>query len=132
MMDSIDKKLLQVIQYDFPIANRPYQLIGETLDLSEEEVIRRITNLKEEKIIRRVGGIFSSKKIGYKSMLCAIKATPEDADSVAEIINCYQGVTHNYNRNHEYNVWFTLITESEEAKEAIIKEIEDETGYSVN
>jgi len=131
-MDKIDKKLLQIIQYDFPLTNRPYKVIGEKLDMTEQEVIERIKKLKKENIIRRVGGIFSSKKLGYTSLLCAIKAKPEDADKIAEFLNIYPGITHNYQRNHEYNIWFTLISENEETKDIIIKEIEKNTGYNVN
>ncbi len=131
-MDNTDKRILQIIQHDFPLTTRPYEVIGNRLDLSEEEVIERIRGLKEDKIIRRIGGLFSSKKLGYTSLLCAIKTDPEEADKVAEILNIYPGITHNYNRNHEYNVWFTLITENEENKNKIIKEIEMKTGYSIN
>lgn len=131
MMDNTDKRILEIIQYDFPLTTRPYKVIGEKLDLSEKEVFERVSKLKKDKIIRRVGGIFSSKKLGYTSLLCAIKTSPLDADRVAEIINLYPGVTHNYKRNHDYNVWFTLITENEEIKDKIIKEIEEKSGYTV-
>ncbi len=130
-MDNIDKKILQIIQYDFPLTKRPYQVIGEKLSLAEEEVLERIKNLKKQKIIRRVGGVFSSKKLGYTSLLCAVKTPLEDGNRVAEIINIYPGITHNYNRNHEYNIWFTLITENEGKRDKIIKEIEEKSGYSV-
>lgn len=130
-MDNIDKSILQIIQHDFPLTERPYKVIGERLSLSEEEIIKRIKKLKEDNFIRRIGGIFSSKELGYTSLLCAIKTPPEDADRVAEIINVYPGVTHNYKRNHEYNIWFTLITEDIEIKNKIIKEIEEKTGYSI-
>ena len=131
-MDNTDKRILQVIQHDFPLVNRPYKVIGEMLSLSEDEVIERITKLKEDNIIRRIGGLFSSKKLGYTSLLCAIKVNPEKADDVAEVLNSYPGITHNYRRNHEYNVWFTLITENEETKDIIISEIEKKTGCFVN
>ena len=75
-MDNTDKRILQVIQHDFPLVNRPYKVIGEKLSLSEDEVIDRITKLKEDNIIRRIGGLFSSKKLGYASLLCAIKVNP--------------------------------------------------------
>lgn len=130
-MDNTDKRILQIIQHDFPLTNRPYKVIGEKLDLSEGEVLERIIKLKKDKIIRRVGGIFSSRKLGYTSLLCAIKAPAKDADRVADIISQYPGVTHNYNRDHEYNIWFTLISENKEIKDKIIKEIEDKTGFSV-
>lgn len=130
-MDKTDKQLLQIIQYDFPLDNRPYKVIGEKLSLSEREVIERIEKLKEDKIIRRIGGIFSSKKLGYTSLLCAIKVPSEDVTKVSEVLNAYPGITHNYERDHAYNIWFTLITENEETKNALINDIEKQIGYNV-
>ncbi|NCC81291.1 MAG: Lrp/AsnC family transcriptional regulator [Clostridia bacterium] len=131
-MDNTDKKILQIIQHDFPLVNRPYKAIGEKLDLSEEEVLDRIIKLKNEKIIRRIGGLFSSKKLGYTSLLCAAKVKEEDTDKVAGILNSYPGITHNYKRDNEYNIWFTLISDSEETRDKTISEIESKIGYFVN
>ncbi len=131
-MDRTDKKLLNLIQHDFPVTQRPFSVIGETLGLSEEEVIERIQKLKDDKLIRRVGGVFSSKELGYTSLLCAVKIPPEEIDQAAEFLNNYPGITHNYERNHEYNLWFTLISESTEQKDSIIREIQEGIGYHVN
>ena len=131
-MDKSDKELLDIIQYDFPLSSRPYKEIGDRLALSEDEVITRIKKLKEEKIIRRIGGVFSSHKLGYTSLLCSVRIPESEIDQAAEILNTYPGITHNYKRDHEYNLWFTLITESEAKKQRIIKEIEEKIGYPVN
>jgi len=129
-LDDIDKKLLTLIQRDFPIASEPYSQIAFTLGISEDEVINRLANLKEEGIIRRIGAIFDSKKLGYHSTLCAMKVPEERIDEVADIVNGYPGVTHNYLRADEYNMWFTLIAKSQEELKRIIGEIKDKSQIS--
>ncbi|SMB92249.1 transcriptional regulator, AsnC family [Desulfonispora thiosulfatigenes DSM 11270] len=131
-MDSIDKKLLVMIQDKFPISQRPYMEIGEKLSISENEVIERIKVMKESGLIRRMGGVFDSRKLGYKSTLCAMEVSEEKLPEVIEIVNSYIGVTHNYIRRHEYNLWFTLITPSKEHLDKVVNEITEKTGIKVN
>lgn len=131
-MDPTNKALLEMIQHDFPVASRPYQVIGERLGISEGEVMERISGLKEEKIIRRIGGVFASAKLGYTSLLCAVQVPPEEIDRVAEIVNAWPGVTHNYQRSHQYNLWFTLISENEEERRKTLADIQKAIGYPVN
>ena len=109
-MDNTDKKLLDIVQDGFPLTSEPYREIASLLGVSEQDVIPRLKRLKDEGIIRRIGAIFDSKKLGYCSTLCAMKVPDQRIDEVALIINEYNGVTHNYLRNHEYNVWFTITT----------------------
>ena len=92
--------------------------------VSEAEVIDRIAVLKDENIIRRMSGFFNSGKLGYVSALCAIKVQPERMDEAAQVVNRYPGITHNYVREHEYNMWFTLIARDVETRERILDEIE--------
>ncbi|MBS4025617.1 MAG: AsnC family transcriptional regulator [Clostridia bacterium] len=127
-MDNIDKQLLNIIQRGFPICSQPYQQLADELGTSEEEIIEKIAKLKEEGIIRRLGGIFDSKKLGYKSTLCAIKVPQEKIQEVKEVINSYKGVTHNYLREHNYNMWFTLIVPGAEAIDDVLAEMRRETG----
>ncbi|ADG82004.1 putative transcriptional regulator, AsnC family [Thermincola potens JR] len=127
-MDSLDKQLLTLIQSNFPITPEPFKELALTLGTTEEDVISRLQKLKEEGIIRRIGGIFDSQKLGYFSTLCAIKVPEERIDEVAELINSYPGVTHNYLRQHEYNMWFTLIAPSSQAAEDILEEMRRRTG----
>jgi len=124
-LDDIDKKLLTLIQRDFPITSAPYNEIASALGISEDEVIKRLGNLRAENIIRRIGAIFDSKELGYHSTLCAMRVPEERIDEVADIINSYPGVTHNYSRTGEYNVWFTLIAKSQRELERIIGEIKN-------
>jgi Transcriptional regulators len=128
LMDKIDEKLLNLIQDEIPIDKRPFKLLGEKLLITEKEVLRRINNLKKEGLIRRIGGIFNSRKIGYTSTLCAAKVPEEKIEETAFCINGYEEVTHNYLREDEYNMWFTVITYSEESLSNIIQEIKDKTN----
>ena len=127
-MDTIDKQLLNLIQSNFPITSEPYKEIGIKLGISEDEVIQRLTDLKTNRIIRRIGATFDSKKLGYRSTLCAMKVPKERLDEVAKLVNSYPGVTHNYLRNHDYNMWFTLITKSENKQNDILREIQERSG----
>ena len=108
-LDSIDKKLLNILQNDFPVVEKPFEDIAVRLDITEEDVIEKIKSLKnEKKIIRRVGAVFDTKRLGYQSSLAAFKVSEKDIDKVAEIVNGHPGVSHNYKRDCEYNLWFTI------------------------
>jgi DNA-binding Lrp family transcriptional regulator len=129
-MDKIDEKLLNLMQNEIPIDKRPFKLLGEKLLITEKEVLRRINNLKKQGLIRRIGGIFNSRKIGYTSTLCAAKVPEDKIEEIALCINGYEEVTHNYLREDEYNMWFTIITYSEERLSSIIQEIKDKTNLA--
>ena len=122
-MDNIDKKLLNLVQNGLPVESRPFLTIGKKLEITEEEVISRLEKLKKETFIRRIGGIFDSKKLGYVSTLCAISVPEERIEDVSEVINGYEEVTHNYIRNHHYNMWFTIIAQSKEKIDEVIRDI---------
>lgn len=111
MIDEIDKKILNTIQEDFPLNERPFKLIAEKLDINEEEVLQRVSKMKSLEIIKAIKATFNMEKLNYKSTLVAVKVPEERLKEVVGIINELEGVTHNYKRNHEYNVWFTLIAE---------------------
>jgi DNA-binding Lrp family transcriptional regulator len=129
-MDSIDKKILNIIQKDFPVVAEPFKAVAEKLCLGEDEVLRRIKNLKDEGIIRRIGAVFDSKKMGFVSTLCAARVPEEKLKAFVEVVNSYAGVTHNYRRSHEYNVWFTFIAPDEETLQKSLAEIRDKTGIT--
>ncbi len=105
-LTDIDKKILEEVQLDFPLSERPFEVIGNRIGLPEEEIISRITCLKEENIIRDISAIFKAGPLGYKSTLVAVKT--DDPETTAERINGHPGVSHNYLREHRYNVWFTI------------------------
>ncbi|MEA2059151.1 MAG: AsnC family transcriptional regulator [Thermodesulfobacteriota bacterium] len=127
-MDHTDKKIINRIQNNFPIVSRPFQKIGEELFLSEKDVIQRIQMLKKKGIIRRIGGNFGPDKLGFKSTLCAARVEKEKIDRFTEVVNSFSGVTHNYMRDHAYNIWFTFIARSFEEIERNLKKISETTG----
>jgi DNA-binding Lrp family transcriptional regulator len=127
-MDGIDKKILNIIQKEFPVVAEPFKAVAEKLGISEDEVLERISRLKQEGIIRRIGAVFDSKKMGFVSTLCAARVPEEKLKTFVEVVNSYAGVTHNYRRSHEYNVWFTFIAPDNETLEESLAEIRDRTG----
>lgn len=127
-MDAADKAILNRIQSDFPITKRPFQTIGESVGLQEEEVLRRVVRLKETGIIRRIGGNFVPEKLGFVSTLCAARVPEDKIDAFAEAVNRYPGVTHNYLRDNLYNVWFTFIAPSTEMIRERLEEVSQATG----
>ncbi|MBW2411976.1 MAG: AsnC family transcriptional regulator [Deltaproteobacteria bacterium] len=129
-MDDIDKAILNRIQSDFPIISRPYLTIADELNLTEAEVLDRISRLKQTGVIRRIGGNFVPAKLGYVSTLCAAKVPEEKIERFADVVNRFPGVTHNYLRENSFNVWFTFIAPSMEEIEQNLKDIEQETGIT--
>ena len=129
-IDDVDKAILNRIQSDFPITSRPYRTIAEDLGLSEGEVLKRVSRLKASGIIRRIGGNFKPEKLGFVSTLCAAKVPEDKISQFAEVVNRYPGVTHNYRRENEFNIWFTFIATSMDEINANLEQITAETGVT--
>ena len=110
-LDERDKRLLNLMQGSFPIAPRPFQHVASQAEMTEEQVMARVRELIEHRIIRQVTPIFDTRALGYSSMLVAAKVDPENPWRAATVINEHPGVSHNYLRNHEFNIWFTIATE---------------------
>jgi DNA-binding Lrp family transcriptional regulator len=127
-LDDLDRAILNEIQSHFPIVSRPYAEVGQRVGASEAEVLARVQALTEAGIIRRLGANFTSRKLGYTSTLCAAQVPEAKLDHFVTVVNRYPGITHNYLRRHHYNVWFTLIAESEERLTEILEEISRATG----
>ena len=130
-LDALDRRLLDIIQTDFPLAPRPYAVLGDKLGISEQEALERVRALKKKKIIRRLGANFQSAKLGFRSTLCAAKVPEDKLEAFIADVNARPGVTHNYLRNHAYNVWFTLIGPSWEEVCATLEEITRRTGIAL-
>lgn len=130
-MDDIDRDLLNEIQADFPVEPHPYRVIGRRLGMAEEEVLQRIAKLKGEGIIRRFGASINSRGIGFVSTLLAAQVPKEKFDAFVQTVNACPGVTHNYQRRHAYNVWFTLISSSLAEKKRTIKDLIRKTGVDI-
>src|SRR5438067_4707247 len=99
------------MQGSFPIASRPYQHVATQAGITERDAIDRVRHLIDERIIRQVTPIFDTRALGYSSMLVAAKVDPENPWRAANVINAHPGVSHNYLRNHDFNIWFTIATE---------------------
>jgi siroheme decarboxylase len=110
-LDEFDKKLLDTMQGRFRIVPRPYAEVATLLGVEEETVLTRVRELIEQRIIRQVTPIFDTRALGYQSMLVAAKVDPEHPWRPAKIVNDHPGVSHNYLRNHEFNMWFTIAVE---------------------
>src|SRR5688572_31081206 len=107
-IDPLDKQLLNDIQWTFPLSERPYLKIAAKHGLGEEDVMRRISLMKQSGLIRQINAIFDTRKLGYKSALVAFAVKKDKLDAVALEVNKHPGVSHNYERDHEFNMWFTL------------------------
>jgi DNA-binding Lrp family transcriptional regulator len=107
-MDERDKRLLNAIQADFPLTSRPFEALGARLGMTEVEVISRLNEHKRQKVVRQIGGIFDTRSLGYKSSLVAMRVEPERLHAASQIVNEHPGVSHNYKRNHDFNMWFTI------------------------
>jgi DNA-binding Lrp family transcriptional regulator len=129
-LDETDRAVLNRIQSEFPIDPRPYQVLGSQLGLTEDEAWRRVRNLRSSGVIRRVGGNFSSSRVGYASTLCAARVPEDRFDRFVEVVNRNEGVTHNYRRDHDLNVWFTFIAPTMADIEAALADITRETGVT--
>jgi DNA-binding Lrp family transcriptional regulator len=128
MIDDLDKRIINRIQSDFPVTERPFLAIAQDLGLEEEDVLQRVARLRETGIIRRIGGNFVPEKLGYVSTLCAASVPDDKLALFKKVVNSYTGVTHNYRRENHFNVWFTFIAPSRSIIEENLKDISHQTG----
>ncbi len=127
-MNKIDRAILKMLQVEFPLDARPFKVIGKRAGINERETIARVKRLLESGEIRQIRPILDSKKLGMKGTLVAMSVPENRIDEVADIINSYDGVSHNYLREHHYNIWFTLAAENEKRLNELIREIKKRTG----
>jgi siroheme decarboxylase len=110
-LDETDKQLLNLMQGSFPLDPRPFAAIAELAGLAEDEVLERVAYLLDKRIIREITPIFDTRAFGYASMLVAAKVDAANPHRAAQFINTHPGVTHNYLRDHDFNLWFTIAVE---------------------
>jgi siroheme decarboxylase len=110
-LDDLDRRLLNLLQGSFPLEPRPFARVAELAEIQEAEVMSRTQRLLDERIIRQVTPIFDTRVLGYQSMLVAARVDPENPWRPAKVVNSHPGVSHNYLRNHDFNMWFTIATE---------------------
>ncbi len=129
-VDAVDAELIDGFQSGFPVRERPFEAVGEALGVSAEATLERVERLREAGIFRRFGAVLNPPVIG-SSTLAAVQAPEERFDDVAETINAHRQVNHNYARDHAWNMWFVVTAGSRERRDAILAEIERETGCEV-
>lgn len=127
-LSSLERQLLDEAQRAFPVCPRPYAELGRRVGCSEQEAYDTIQSLRQRSIIRRVGGIFNSTALGYTSELVAMKVPRERLAQVAQVVGEHPGVTHNYEREGEYNLWFTITTKTRSDLDRIVADIEKRAG----
>jgi DNA-binding Lrp family transcriptional regulator len=127
-LDDMDKNILNTIQHDFPLDIHPFQKLGEELGISEEEIIRRLERLQNEGAVRKIGPVINRNRVGGSSTLVAVNVPEDMIHEVADWIDEYPEVSHNYLRPDKYNVWFTLSASGEERINEILKELNQKTG----
>ena len=130
-MDATDRDIVNNLQGGFPLCERPYAEAAAKLGLNEDELIRRVEALLENGTLTRFGPMYHAERLGGALTLAAMKIPPQDFERVAQIVNGFPEVAHNYEREHDFNMWFVLATETPERIGETIGEIEHATGYRV-
>lgn len=128
ILDSTSRVLLDRVQRSFPIVPDPYRALSEGLEISEEDVLERIGAFKQNKVIRQISAIFNTGALGYRSSLVAMAVPQQDLDRAARIVNTYPGVSHNYLRPGNFNMWFTIAVPPGLSLEEVVYQLAAEAG----
>jgi len=129
-LDEADREILNRLQREFPLAIEPFRVLAAWTGTDEDDFLERVISLKEQGIIRRIGAVFDAAGAGFASTLCAARVPVDRLEEFTGVVNAYRGVTHNYLRDHEYNVWFTFIGSTREAIEGSLSGISNQTGIT--
>lgn len=129
-MDDRDRAILNILQRDFPLERNPFAVVGSRLDMDEKEVRLRVKRLKEEGVIRRIGAVFDREALGWDGTLCAARMPEDKLHAFVDAVNAIPAVTHNYRRNHDWNVWFTLMAPSRGDIDRILETLRNQTGVT--
>ena len=127
-LDELTSRVLNELQDHYPLVERPYAEVGARLGISEDETLRRLVEAREAGVIRQVCAIYDTKALGYASALVAMRVAPERLDRAVAVLNAHPGVSHNYKRNHDFNVWFTVAMPPGNDLDAVIQRLHDLTG----
>lgn len=130
-MDYLDREIINEFQGGFPVVERPFEAMAEKLDIKESELLTRIRFMLDDGLLTRFGPLYNIDKMGGTFSLCAMQVPEASFNSVAEQINAFPEVAHNYQRDHRLNMWFVIAAESDAALKAILKRIENVTGHTV-
>ncbi len=130
-MDALDRVIINTLQGGFPISERPYAEVAARLGTTEDDLIRRVEVLLADGVLSRFGPMYHAERLGGALTLAAMKVSAEDFERVTALVNAHPEVAHNYQREHEFNMWFVLATETPERINDVIAAIEEETGCKV-
>ena len=131
IMDELDRRIINNLQGGFPICEHPYTVVAEQLDTDENTLIRKVSALLEKGLLSRFGPMYHAERLGGGLTLAAMKVPFNQFDVVAEQVNQFPEVAHNYQREHDFNMWFVIATEDIDEIESVIKDIENITGIKV-
>ena len=130
-MDDIDRAIVNGLQGGFPLCPRPFAVVSRQFGIDEEELRDRLRRLLEEGVLTRFGPMYDAERLGGAFTLCAMRVPAADFARVAALVNAHPEVAHNYERAHEFNLWFVVAAGAREAIAPLLAAIEAETGYPV-
>ncbi|HET9729963.1 MAG TPA: Lrp/AsnC family transcriptional regulator [Acidimicrobiia bacterium] len=130
-LDDLDRALLNAVQWDFPLEVEPFAVLAERLGTDEAVVRERVQKVKDAGVLRQLSAIFDTRALGYMSALVAAKVDPDHIDDAAEVISAHPGVSHNYKRNHDYNLWYTVAVPPGASLDEHVDTLHRESGASV-
>ncbi|MFW2438323.1 MAG: Lrp/AsnC family transcriptional regulator [Arenicellales bacterium] len=130
-MDELDRKIINALQSGFPLSNEPYADVADQMGITETELITRLQALLDNKILSRFGPMYDAQKMGGSFSLVAIQVPEEDFDTVTEVVNSYSEVAHNYQRDHKFNMWYVIATETPGQIDEVNRDVEQRTGLKV-
>ena len=128
-MDQVDRNIINQMQMGFPVCEKPFAMLAEQLKLEENDLLQRVQSLLDDGTLSRFGPMYNIEKLGGMYSLVAMRIPEHDLEQVIKVVNGYSEVAHNYERTHEFNIWFVLAAESESHLAALLEDIEKQTGY---
>jgi len=131
MMDELDRKIINALQSGFPLSKEPYAEVAAQLEITEAELISRLQSLLENKTLSRFGPMYDAQKMGGSFSLVALQVPEEDFDSVADVVNSYSEVAHNYQRDHKFIMWSVIATETPGQIDEVNRDVEQRIGLKV-
>ncbi len=129
-LTQFDKELLNLIQTGLPLTPAPFAAVAARLGCPEQQVMERLAQLRDAGVIRRLGAFFDAESLGYRGWLVAVKVEEMSLPAVARAVNAWPEVTHNDERDHEYNLWFTIQTRTEAEKDGLLRQVAAMPGVS--
>lgn len=130
-MDELDRKIINVLQAGFPLSEEPYAEVAAEIGIDENQLISRLKMLLENKTLSRFGPMYDAHKMGGAFSLVAMQVPDRDFDAVAEVVNSYSEVAHNYQRDHDFNMWYVIATETADQISEVNRDIANRTGLKV-